>query len=120
MRNAVFAVGCRASAAMNGTKDFAEVRQKSLQFFFNALSVFTNLIFMPTGLSAVQALIVMVSPTPFSCACRDLDAHQQFIDFIRRAPGQPGCRVHAMCGGSATRAIQRPSQTAIKNLEPPR
>ncbi|KAI5460730.1 fungal-specific transcription factor domain-containing protein [Mariannaea sp. PMI_226] len=61
MRNAVYAVGCRAGAAMNAAEDVMEVRRKSLQYFFNALSVYTNLIFMPTGLSAVQALIVMTS-----------------------------------------------------------
>ncbi|OAQ65542.2 major facilitator superfamily protein [Pochonia chlamydosporia 170] len=61
MRNAVYAVGCRASAARDGTKDFMEIRKQSLQFFLNALSVYTNLIFMPTGLGAVRALMAMTS-----------------------------------------------------------
>jgi hypothetical protein len=64
MRNAVYAVGCRAAAGMDGVKDFMGVQERSLQFFFNAFSVYTHLLYMPTGLRAVQALVVMVSPFP--------------------------------------------------------
>ncbi|KAK2123311.1 fungal-specific transcription factor domain-containing protein [Fusarium oxysporum II5] len=61
MRNAVYAAGCRAAAAMDGVKDFKAVQERSLQFFFNAISVYAQLVYMPTGLRAVQALIVMTS-----------------------------------------------------------
>ncbi|EWY89745.1 hypothetical protein FOYG_07412 [Fusarium oxysporum NRRL 32931] len=61
MRNAVYAVGCRAAAGMDGVKDFMGVQERSLQFFFNAFSVYTHLLYMPTGLRAVQALVVMTS-----------------------------------------------------------
>lgn len=63
LRNAVYAVGCRAAALMDGNRDLNEVQRISSELFFNALSVYTDLIFMPSGLKAVQALIVMVSPS---------------------------------------------------------
>lgn len=45
---------------MAGTRDFAEIQSESLRFFHNAFSVFAELLFRPSGLMAVQALIVMV------------------------------------------------------------
>lgn len=60
LRNAVYAVGCRASAAMEGTRSFAEVDQESLHYFYNAYSVYSDLLFTASGLMAVQALLVMV------------------------------------------------------------
>ena len=57
----MYAVGCRAAALADGTDDFTEAHQRSLQLFFNAFSVYPHLVFMPSGLRAVQALIVMVS-----------------------------------------------------------
>lgn len=60
LRNAVYAVGCRASGAMEGTRSFAEVDQESLHYFYNAFSVYSDLLFTASGLMAVQALLVMV------------------------------------------------------------
>lgn len=45
---------------MDGTRDFAEIQSESLRFFHNAFSVFSELLFRPSGLMAVQALVVMV------------------------------------------------------------
>ncbi|KAL2836399.1 fungal-specific transcription factor domain-containing protein [Aspergillus pseudoustus] len=61
LRNAVYAVGCRAAAMLDDSASFTETRQLSLKYFQNALSVYTDLLFMPSGLAAVEALIVMTS-----------------------------------------------------------
>lgn len=45
---------------MDGNGDFAEIQSESLRFFHNAFSVFAELLFRPSGLMAVQALVVMV------------------------------------------------------------
>lgn len=61
LRNAVYAVGCRAAASAGIVKDFRQTQQKSLKFFHNAFSVYTSLLYMPSGLTAVQTLVIMVS-----------------------------------------------------------
>ncbi|KAJ5772296.1 fungal-specific transcription factor domain-containing protein [Penicillium odoratum] len=61
LRNAVYAVGCRAAASMDRTREFAEIQSESMRFFHNAFSVLSELLFMPGGLIAIQALIVMTS-----------------------------------------------------------
>ncbi|KAJ5624438.1 hypothetical protein N7510_000747 [Penicillium lagena] len=61
LRNAIYAVGCRAAASTGNAKDFHQIQQKSLKFFHNAFSVYTNLLYMPSGLTAVQALVIMTS-----------------------------------------------------------
>lgn len=61
LSNAVYAVGCRNAAAMENKKDFMEIQQESVQYFHNAFSVHSDLLYMPSGLMAIQALVVMVS-----------------------------------------------------------
>ncbi|KAB8212103.1 fungal-specific transcription factor domain-containing protein [Aspergillus parasiticus] len=61
LRNAVYAIGRRLVASMDGTRDFAEIQLESLRFFHNAFAVFSELLFRPSGLMAVQALVVMTS-----------------------------------------------------------
>ncbi|KAJ5359041.1 fungal-specific transcription factor domain-containing protein [Penicillium cataractarum] len=61
LRNAVYAIGRRVAASMDGTMDFAEIQAESLRLFHNAFSVFAELLFRPSGLMAVQALVVMTS-----------------------------------------------------------
>lgn len=61
LRNAVYAVGCRSAAAVENKKDFVEIQQESVQYFHNAFSVHSDLLYMPNGLMAIQALVVMVS-----------------------------------------------------------
>ena len=60
LRNAVYAVGCRATRTSDESQDFSQIQEKSLQLFFNAFSVFPEMLFMPSGMRAVQALLVMV------------------------------------------------------------
>ncbi|GAD98466.1 hypothetical protein BC1G_04425 [Paecilomyces variotii No. 5] len=60
LRNAVYAVGCRAAALADPGKDFVEVQQLSSRYFYNAFSVHADLLFMPSSLVGVRALIVMV------------------------------------------------------------
>ncbi|KAJ5585689.1 fungal-specific transcription factor domain-containing protein [Penicillium hetheringtonii] len=59
LRNAVYAIGRRVVASMDGIGDFAVIQSESLRFFHNAFSVYSELLFRPSGLMAVQALIVM-------------------------------------------------------------
>ncbi|KAJ5756857.1 fungal-specific transcription factor domain-containing protein [Penicillium manginii] len=61
LRNTVYAIGRRLVVSMDGTGDFAEIQSDSLRFFHNAFSVFSELLFRPSGLMAVQALVVMTS-----------------------------------------------------------
>ncbi|KAJ6024475.1 fungal-specific transcription factor domain-containing protein [Penicillium herquei] len=61
LRNAVYAIGRRFVALKDRTGDFAEIQSESLRFFHNAFSVFSELLFRPSGLMAVQALVVMTS-----------------------------------------------------------
>jgi hypothetical protein len=44
---------------------FSEAQGQAWQYFENALSVHTELLYTPTGLSAVQALALMVSTDKF-------------------------------------------------------
>ncbi|KAL3488355.1 fungal-specific transcription factor domain-containing protein [Aspergillus germanicus] len=61
LRNAVYAVGCRAAAQLDESPNFTETQQLSLKYFQNAFSVYTDLLYMPSGLTAVEALVVMTS-----------------------------------------------------------
>ncbi|GKZ40039.1 hypothetical protein AbraIFM66950_002056 [Aspergillus brasiliensis] len=61
LRNAVYAIGRRVAASIEGTGDFAAIQSEASQFFHNAFSVFPDLLFRPSGLMAVQALVVMTS-----------------------------------------------------------
>jgi hypothetical protein len=60
LRNAIYAVGCRAAAQLDESPNFTETQQLSLKYFQNAFSVYTDLLYMPSGLTAVEALVVMV------------------------------------------------------------
>jgi hypothetical protein len=61
LRNAIYAYGCRIELSKNGHhRSFAESRGQAWQYFTNALSVHTDLIYTRTDLSAIQALLIMV------------------------------------------------------------
>jgi uncharacterized membrane protein len=66
LRNTVYACGCRIelSRASFATSLF-EAEEKAWQFFQKALSVHTELLYLPTGLMAVEALTAMVRPLFF-------------------------------------------------------
>lgn len=68
LRNAVFAIGCRQMSGADCT-DSREVQEQSLGLFLNALSRFSDLLFMPSGLRAVQALVVMVRSFKVGSRC---------------------------------------------------
>lgn len=59
LRNTVYASGCRIVLSKEHSVTFSAAQAQSWQYFENALSVLTDLQFSSTGLSAVQALIVM-------------------------------------------------------------
>lgn len=67
LRNTIYASGCRLFLAKDHSTSFLDAQVQAWQYFENALSVITELEFSPTGLSAVQALTVMVSATPLPC-----------------------------------------------------
>lgn len=62
LRNAVFAAGCKTSLSEESSREAIETLQfMSWQYFENAMSVHTDLIYMRSGLMAIQALLAMVS-----------------------------------------------------------
>lgn len=62
LRNIVYAGGCRCVLGQSSSTTFVEAQEEAFRFFQNALSVFTELTFAYTGLTAVRALTLMVSP----------------------------------------------------------
>ena len=58
LRNVIYASGCRIE--LSEQSNFMRASTESWPWFENALSVYTDLIFFPTTLLAVQALAVMV------------------------------------------------------------
>jgi hypothetical protein len=60
LRNTVYASGCRSVLAKDSSISFVEAQALAWSYFENALSVHTDILFNPTGLSAVQALTLMV------------------------------------------------------------
>lgn len=61
LRNTVYASGCRIVLAKDLSVSFTEAQARAWRFFENALSVHTELLYTPTGLTAVQALALMAS-----------------------------------------------------------
>jgi hypothetical protein len=62
LRNVVYAFGCRASTFKEGVSEtWSEAQSKGWRFFENALAVHTELVYFRSNLSAVQALLAMVS-----------------------------------------------------------
>ncbi len=58
LRNIIYALGCRYD--MSPTSTLLESSQKSWVYFENALSVHTDLMFLPSSIVGVQALALMV------------------------------------------------------------
>jgi hypothetical protein len=61
LRNTVYASGCRVILSKHASMTFTEAQTQGWQYFENALSVHTELLYTPTGLPAVQALALMVN-----------------------------------------------------------
>ena len=61
LRNTVYASGCRIVLSKQASVTFSEAQSQAWLYFENALSVHTELLYTPTGLTAVQALALMVS-----------------------------------------------------------
>ncbi|GKZ38319.1 hypothetical protein AbraIFM66950_010449 [Aspergillus brasiliensis] len=60
LRNTVYAFGCRVELSKAScATTLVEVEERAWQFFQKALSVHTELLYLPTGLMAVQALTAM-------------------------------------------------------------
>ena len=62
LRNIIYALGCRYD--MSPTSTLLESSQKSWSYFENALSVHTDLMFLPSSIVGVQALALMVCSFP--------------------------------------------------------
>ncbi|KAK5051556.1 hypothetical protein LTR84_003208 [Exophiala bonariae] len=59
LRNIVYATGCRTLLSKQGIISWQEIQHRSWPFFENALSVYVELLFTPTGLMAIRALVAM-------------------------------------------------------------
>lgn len=60
LRNTVYASGCRVYLSRRRSTSFAEAQAQAWRYLENALSVYVDLLFTPSGLMAVQALVAMV------------------------------------------------------------
>lgn len=59
LRNIIFASGCRLLMSVSST--LVESSRASWPYFENALAVHTELLFLPSSIVGVQALVLMVS-----------------------------------------------------------
>ncbi|KAH7137415.1 fungal-specific transcription factor domain-containing protein [Dactylonectria estremocensis] len=60
LRNVVYAAGCRFSISEDsGPEGFAKARSESWGYYQNALSVHTDLLYLYTDLTSIQALLLM-------------------------------------------------------------
>uniref|UniRef100_A0A8H7K6F2 Zn(2)-C6 fungal-type domain-containing protein n=1 Tax=Bionectria ochroleuca TaxID=29856 RepID=A0A8H7K6F2_BIOOC len=60
LRNTIYASGCRVSlCADSGPEPFSRSRAQSWKYFENALSVHTELLYVSTDITSIQALILM-------------------------------------------------------------
>jgi predicted lipoprotein len=74
MRHTIFAHGKRALLRKEGIKTFQEIHAESWPYMANALSVHTELLYMRSSITAIQALFLMVRfsntrPTTASSSC---------------------------------------------------
>jgi hypothetical protein len=60
LRQTVFAAGCRIYLSKDTSIPFANIQTEAWRYFQGALSVLNELIFTPTDLLAVRALVAMV------------------------------------------------------------
>ena len=58
IRNAIFATGCRIKMAP--VVGYSKAAEMAMGWFENAMSVHTELLYMPTTIIAVTALVIMV------------------------------------------------------------
>lgn len=64
LRNTVYAFGCRSELGKTSySSTFKEAQAAGWKYFQNAMSRHTEMMYCRTGLMAVQALVIMVSPT---------------------------------------------------------
>lgn len=60
LRNVVYAAGFRSILAKDPSVSFADAQIQAWRYFENALSVLGDVLFNPTDLTAVRALVLMV------------------------------------------------------------
>ena len=110
LRNVVYAFGCRASTFKEREPNTWPVAQsKAWRFFENALAVHTELVYFRSNVSAVQALLVMVSCSEYH---QGQDVYVLNIVTFRRRHGESEVRVHAHQHNGAASAVQGPSFAA--------
>lgn len=71
LRKTVYASGCRIFKSKHTSTSFADIQTEAWSYFQCAMSVFTELLFTPSGLLAVRALGAMVRSRR-SLKCRTL------------------------------------------------
>ncbi|OQV00980.1 Fungal specific transcription factor domain-containing protein isoform 3 [Cladophialophora immunda] len=59
LRNVVYATGCRTYLAKQKSSNWSDAQRQSWVYFENALSVYVDLLYTPSGLTAVRALAAM-------------------------------------------------------------
>lgn len=60
LQNVVYAIGCRILLSNDRSISFTAVHAQAWKYFERAMSVFSDLLFGPSSLTAVQALALMV------------------------------------------------------------
>lgn len=79
LRNAIYAAGCRMQAVRTHGPSSNVLLSRSWNYFLNALSKHTELMYCRTSLQAVQALAVMVGE---SSSCAHFGAHTSQMFFV--------------------------------------
>lgn len=70
LRHAVFAIGSRLALCHGGgPMNYAAARRQSWPYFANAMAVLTNLVYMPSDITAVECILLMVRRKPIIHLC---------------------------------------------------
>lgn len=79
LRNTVFAIGSRLALGRGGgPSHYAAAQRQSWLYFENALAAHTNLVYMPSDITAVECVTLMISchsPDPRRCSTNQVYTH---------------------------------------------
>lgn len=119
LRYTVYASGCRIILSkLSPSTPFAEAQERAWQFFENALSVHTELLYCTSSLLAVQALAAMVRlPTSLSLKDQILMYFIVLTESLRGMPRKSSTRLYALLLCCTASTVKRTSSSSGSSLE---